>query len=144
MTRSPTRAKPVIDDLSRPFWDAAREGSLAIQRCGDCGYFNHPPKNECDLCLSHDLAFEAVAGTGTIWSFTVMHQQSIAGFEESTPYMTALVELDEQPMLLLVTNLPGAAPEMVEIGTRVSIEFEAVDDDVTLPQFRVLDVGSGP
>ena len=108
---APDRATPAITDLTRPFWDAARNGALAIQRCGDCRYYNHPPREACDRCLSNALAFEPVSGLGTIWSFTVMHQKSVAGFEASVPYLTALVELDEQEMLLLLTNLPRAAFE---------------------------------
>lgn len=52
-----------------------------------------------------------VCGLGMVWSFTVMHQQSVAGFEASVPYLTALVELDEQAMLLLLPKfrpLPAA------------------------------------
>jgi hypothetical protein len=64
-----------------------------------------------------------------------MHQKSVAGFEEAVPYLTALVELDEQPMLLMVTNLPGVAPEDVSIGLRVKVTFEALEDGNMLPQF---------
>jgi uncharacterized protein len=133
---SPDRALPAISDLTRPFWEAAREGRLVIQRCGDCAYFNHPPRAACDRCLSPKLAFEPVSGLGTVWSFTVMHQQSVAGFEASVPYRTALVELDEQAMLLLVTNLPGASAESARIGQRVSATFEPLEGGLVLPQFK--------
>jgi hypothetical protein len=118
------RATPAVTDLTRPFWDAAREGRLVIQRCGDCAYYNHPPRPSCDHCLSTNLGFEDVSGTGTVWSHTVMHQKSVAGFEDAVPYLTALIELDEQPLLLLVTNLPGADPAAVKIGDRVRVTFE--------------------
>jgi uncharacterized OB-fold protein len=137
MTTQLSRAVPAITDLTRPFWDAAREGRLAIQRCVDCRYYNHPPKAACDNCLSTDLAFEDVSGRGAIWSWTVMHQGSVAGFEESVPYLTALVELDEQPMLLLVTNLPGAMPGDFKIGDRVHVTFEDIGDGTMLPQFEL-------
>jgi len=45
------------------------------------------------------------------------------------------VELDEQPLLLMVTNLPGVAPEGVRIGMRVKVTFEALEDGNMLPQF---------
>jgi uncharacterized OB-fold protein len=135
VTAEPSRAKPAVTELTQPFWDAAKDQRLAIQRCGECGYYNHPPKPLCDRCLSDKLAFADVSGNGTVWSFTVMHQKSVAGFEESVPYVTALVELDEQPMLLLATNLPGVAAEDVSIGTRVSVTFEPLGDDISLPQF---------
>lgn len=139
----PSRATPVITDLTEPFWQASKDGRLAIQRCGDCGYYNHPPKPVCDRCQSADLAFAEVSGLGTVWSFTVMHQKSVAGFEEAVPYLTALVELDEQPMLLMLSNLPGVSPEEVRIGERVRVAFEALEDGNVLPQF-VPTPGSSP
>jgi uncharacterized OB-fold protein len=67
-----------------------------------------------------------------------MHQGSVAGFEGSVPYLTALVELEEQQLLLLVTNLPGVAPESVAVGQRVSVTFEALGNGLALPQFAPL------
>jgi uncharacterized OB-fold protein len=143
----PSRATPEASDLTRPFWEAARHGRLVIQRCQACGYYNHPPRPACDACLSTDLGFEDVSGRGAVWSYTVMHQKSVAGFEDAVPYLTALVELDEQPMLLLISNIPGADPATLKIGDRVHVTFESIPLDsqgegeggeVTLPQF-VLD-----
>lgn len=133
---APSRAVPMVTDLTRPFWDAAKEGRLVIQRCDDCAYYNHPPKPRCDSCHSGSLSFAEVSGRGTVWSFTVMHQQSVAGFEGTVPYVTALVELEEQPMLLLTTNLPGTAAADVRIGAPVRVDFEPLTDDIALPQFR--------
>jgi uncharacterized OB-fold protein len=141
---TPSRATPEVTDLTRPFWDAAREGRLHIQRCGDCARYNHPPRTACDACLSTNLAFEAVSGRGNVWSFTVMHQKSVAGFEDSVPYLTALVELDEQPLLLLVSNLPGADPATLKIGARARVIFEPLADGSMLPQFALDDVSPSP
>jgi uncharacterized OB-fold protein len=138
MTAEPERALPAVNDLTRPFWDAANEGRLAIQRCQACGYYNHPPKPLCNRCLSSDLRFEDVSGDGTVWSFTVMHQKSIAGFENNVPYVTALVELDEQKDLLLVTNLLGVEAEDVKIGMRVRVSFQRLSDEIALPQFEAV------
>ncbi len=80
---APSRATPLVTDLTQPFWDATKQGRLAIQRCGDCDYYNHPPKAACDQCQSLNLSYVDVSGRGTVWSFTVMHQKSVAGFEES-------------------------------------------------------------
>lgn len=132
------RAVPLVTELTRPFWDAARERRLVIQRCAACGYYNHPPRTACDACISTELSFEPVSGNGTVWSFTVMHEKSIQGFEEAVPYVTALVELVEQPALLMATNLPGSEPGTVTIGERVHVTFEPFGDDgLLLPQFEV-------
>ncbi len=129
---------PAVDDLTQPFWDAAKQRQLVVQRCTDCRYFNHPPRLACDTCQSQQLYFEQMSGRGTIYSFTVMHQPNIAGFEDEIPYLNILVELEEQPKLFMVSNLPMAEQDKVQIGKQVEVFFEEVADDITLPRFRVV------
>jgi uncharacterized OB-fold protein len=128
---------PAADELSQPFWEAAKQHRLVIQRCQECGYFNHPPRPACDACQSQQLQFEPVSGRGTIYTFTVMHQPNIAGFENQIPYINILVELEEQPLLFMVANLPGSERDKVRIGRRVEAYLEDVNDEITLPQFRL-------
>jgi uncharacterized protein len=138
MAEQTQRPLPAVDDLTRPFWEAAKQHTLVMQRCQDCGYFNHPPKPTCDACLSQQLAFEPVSGRGTVFSFAIMHQPNIAGFERQIPYINLMVELDEQPMLLLVSHVPGSERDNVKIGRRVEVYFEKLDEEITLPQFRMV------
>jgi hypothetical protein len=137
MSTQNRRPLPLADELTRPFWEAAKQHQLVVQRCRECGYFNHPPRTVCDACQSQQLTFTPVSGKGTIYTFSVMHQQNIAGFEEQTPYLNLLVELDEQPRLFMVANLPGSERERVKIGGRVEVYFEKLDEEISLPQFRV-------
>ena len=129
---------PVSDELSRPFWDAARARRLAIQRCGSCGYYNHPPRHFCDACLAQDLRFETVSGRGVVYTFTVMHQRDVAGFEEDAPFINVVVELVEQPHLLMVSNLPIAERARVSIGAAVAVDFDDRGEGVVVPQFRII------
>jgi uncharacterized OB-fold protein len=132
------RPHPVADDLSRPFWEAAQRHQLVIQRCQECGYFNHPPRPACDACQSQSLQFEPVSGRGTIYSFSVMHQPNIAGFEDQIPYLNIFVELAEQPLLFMVSDLPISEREKVRIGASVEVYFDRVDAELTLPQFQLV------
>ena len=137
----PDRSKkplPAVDELSQPFWDAAKQHRLVVQRCQECGYFNHPPRPACDACQSQQLQFEPVSGRGTIYSFTVMHQPNIAGFEDQIPYVNILVELEEQPLLFMVSDLTGAEKDQVRIGGQVEVYFEDVNDEITLSRFRLV------
>jgi len=129
---------PVADELSRPFWEAAREHRLVVQRCGECGYYNHPPRSFCDACLSQQLAFVGVSGSGTIFTFTVMHQRDVAGFEQEAPFVSIVVELAEQPRLLMVANIATAEHEKVRIGAPVEAWFEDRGNGVVIPHFRLL------
>ncbi len=136
MAASGEKPIPVANELSQPFWSAARHRRLEVQRCADCGYYNHPPRPACDKCCSQRLEFTPLSGRGAIYTFTVMHQPNVAGFENETPYVNIVVELDEQPMLFMVSNLPHAALDKVRIGGRVEVWFEDRGPDVVVPQFR--------
>lgn len=129
---------PAIDELTKPFWQAAAQHQLALQRCQDCNYFNHPPRPLCDACLSQRLEFVPVSGRGTVYSYTVMHQPNIAGFEKEVPYINMLVELDEQPRLFMVSFLPISERDKIRIGGKVEVTFDKINDEVTLPQFRLV------
>jgi uncharacterized protein len=129
---------PIADEITRPFWEAARQRRLVIQRCATCGYYNHPPRNVCDACLSQELRFEPVSGRGRIHTFTTMHQRDVAGFESEAPFINIVVELEEQPMLLMVSNLPISQRERVHIGTSVEVDFEDRGAGVVVPEFRIM------
>jgi uncharacterized OB-fold protein len=129
---------PVADDLTSPFWDAAKEHRLVVQRCGSCGYYNHPPRPYCDACTAQEMRFEPVSGRGTVFSFTVMHQRDVAGFEDEAPFINVVVELAEQPRLLMVSNLALSERAKVKIGEPVEVYFEDRGEGIVIPQFRII------
>ena len=138
MSTASKKPVPVADELSRPFWTAANERQLALQRCDSCGYYNHPPRPFCDACLARELHFVPVSGRGTVYAFTVMHQRDVAGFEQEAPFINIVVELEEQPRLLMVSNLPLSERARVAIGAAVEVYFEERGDNVVVPQFRIV------
>ena len=140
MTGPGRLAKPIPapDALTEPYWDAARREVLAIQRCSDCRLYIHPPDAVCPACNSEALAFETVSGRGRVYSYTVVRDNVTRGFEDQAPYVVALIELEEQERLIVVTNLLGLAPDRVRVGLPVAVEFEAIGEGIRLPQFRVV------
>jgi uncharacterized protein len=66
-------------------------------------------------------------------SFTVNHQPWIPTFDP--PYVIAIVEIDEQPEVRLMTNIVNCAPDDVFIGMPVQVVFVEYDD-VWLPLFE--------
>ena len=138
MSDARLKPMPVPDQISQPFWEAAKARQLAVQRCQTCHYYNHPPRTVCDSCLSQELRFEQVSGRGRILTFTVMHQRDVPGFESEAPFINIVVELEEQPMLLMVAHLPLGERERVRIGSSVMVEFEDQGNGISLPQFRIL------
>jgi uncharacterized OB-fold protein len=129
------RPRPGPDDTSRFFWDGAGAGRLLVQRCAACARFQHPPDVACIHCQSTDLVPTAVSGHGVLYSYAVVDRAFHAGFVDAVPYVVALVELDEQPGLRLLTNIVGAAAASLTVGMAVEVAFEQ-RGDVWLPQFR--------
>ena len=132
-----TKPAPEPDDVTAFYWQGAAEGALLVLRCAECGFFSHPPDVACQRCASTALAPTPVAGTGTVYSFTIVRQAFDPAFLAEVPYLIALIELDEQPGLLLLANVVDTDIETVEIGDRVEVTFEPRDGQ-PVPQFRRL------
>jgi uncharacterized protein len=132
-----TRPIPVPNEWTKPFWEAARHGVLALQRCQACGHFQHPPYATCVSCMAIDLAFEPVSGKGAIYAYTVMYHAGDRRFAAAVPYASVVVELDDAPGALLAANLLEAPYTEAKVGRRVEVVFEPLNDDITLPQFRL-------
>ena len=112
---------PQITDDNGAFWTGGRGGELLIVRCGACGFWVHPPSPRCPKCLSDAVAPSAVSGRGTVYSYTINRQAWVPGLE--VPFVLAIVELDEQPGLRLMTNLVECLPEEAAIGMPVEVAF---------------------
>ena len=126
---------PPPGEISRFYWDAARQHRLVIQRCASCRYYIHWPQLRCPKCESERLAEVEVSGKGTVYSFCIVHHVFHPGFAANVPYSLALIELAEQPGLRLVTNIVDCANEDVRVGMPVEVTFED-RDGYTVPQFR--------
>jgi uncharacterized OB-fold protein len=115
------RMLPPITDVNRAFWTGGTRGELLIQRCQSCGVWVLPPTDRCTAC-GGELRAEPVSGRGTVFTFTVNRHP----FNPAVPlpYVIALVELEEQPGLRLVTNIVGCDPDAVVIDMPVRVRFE--------------------
>jgi uncharacterized OB-fold protein/acyl dehydratase len=126
------RPRPAINRDNAFFWEGIDRAELLIQRCASCGRLRHPPGPMCPSCRSLEWDTVVSSGRGSVYSFVVPHHPQVAAFEY--PYVVALVQLEEGTRL--VSNVVGVEPEDVHVGMPVAVEFVAVDDELTLPQFR--------
>ncbi|HJQ83806.1 MAG TPA: Zn-ribbon domain-containing OB-fold protein [Candidatus Binatia bacterium] len=125
---------PRIDEESRGFWEALARHELYFQRCRACGTNRLYPRAVCPACLSSATEWVRASGRGTVYSFTVTHQNQAPGFREELPYVLAIVELEEG--VRLMTNVVGCAPDAVRIGMPVEVVFDDVTPEVTLLKFQ--------
>lgn len=118
--------------LSAPFWAGCARGELLFHRCGGCGSAGFPPAELCRWCLSGALTWEASAGRGTLYSWTVVHRPVTPAF--ATPYAPAIVDLDEGYRFL--TNLIDIAPDDIRPGMALRVVFTEPTPGLHLPCFR--------
>ena len=122
---------PVIDVVSRPFWDGARAGKLRIQRCPVTGRHQWYPRAHSIHAPGAIPEWVDASGRGKIFSFSTIHRGN--GPIEA-PYVCALILLEEG--VLMLSRIDGVADEDFRIGMPVEVAFLAVGDDLVLPVFR--------
>lgn len=133
----PTRPLPQPTDLTRPYWQAAARGELHLQQCQDCQRWQFYPRPFCLHCESEALQWRAASGLGRIYTYTVNHRAPNPFMKQRLPYVVAIVELDEGPRLM--ANIQGEGALEAGIGKRVKVLFEAVSEELALPQFALLE-----
>jgi acetyl-CoA acetyltransferase/uncharacterized OB-fold protein len=124
---------PALEPDTKAYWEACRDGRLAMLRCRSCRWIIHPPRPVCSRCRSREVALEDLSGRGTVVTYTINHQRWMPGLE--VPYTIAIVELAEQRGLRLTTNLIDVAPADVTIGMPVHVQFRKMSDEISLPVF---------
>jgi hypothetical protein len=130
----PAAPVPEITEAMRPFFAAAREHRLVVQRCRACGGLRFPAREICSHCLGRAAEWIEVSGRGTVYSFGVVHQVSHPAFAKAVPYSVVIVELAEG--VRMISNVVDCAPQAIRIGMPVEAVFETMTPEVTLPRFR--------
>lgn len=123
---------PTIIALTRPFWDAASEGKLLVQRCEDCNEAVFYPRALCPHCWSANLRWERASGRGTLKSFSVVHKPGHPAWLAVAPYVVGLVRLEEGPTMTSLILAGSAEPRVgqalelhpCKVGGRVIPAFE--------------------
>ncbi|WP_084152312.1 Zn-ribbon domain-containing OB-fold protein [Nocardioides halotolerans] len=125
---------PTPSKDSAPYWEGLQEHRLLMQRCSSCHELQFYPRSGCRSCGSTELAWEEMAGTGHVYTYTVIHRAPFAAFANDVPYVYAVVELDEGPRL--VSTVETDELDSVDVDMPVRAVYDDVNDDVTLLRFE--------
>lgn len=125
------------EGMEAPFWEALKQGHLAVQHCASCDLWMFPTRVRCAACGGRP-AWRRVSGRGRIWSFTRIHPPVLPAFAPFTPYPVILVELAEQRGVRIVGNLIDRADDRIDA---VPPERIAIDAPVELV---IRDLGGVP
>lgn len=126
---------PAITPDMREFFEGARAGRLMVQKCDNCGTLRFPAHDLCSKCNSTASRWVPVSGRGEVFSFNIMHQLYHPGFANDVPYAVVMVELEEG--CKFVSNLLGVKPHEIKCGMPVEVTFDKLNDEVSMPKFRL-------
>lgn len=127
MARAP---EPLQTPLTEPFYAAAAEGRLLIQRCHSTGRYQWYPRAHSVHDIASDVEWVESKGEGQIYTFSVIERSP---FEDmTTPYVFAVVELTEG--IRMSTNVVDVDPREVYIGMPVHVVFQR-RGEFSLPVF---------
>jgi uncharacterized protein len=124
---------PTIEDESRPFWDAAREGRFLLRRCDDCSTVHHYPRPFCPSCWSENVSWVEASGRGTLYTYSTVFVNDLPPFNERIPYVAAAVDLEEGPRVM--TNIIDCDPADLRVGMAVKVVYTVVTEELTAPMF---------
>lgn len=125
---------PLADAITLPWWQAAAEHRLVVQRCAACQETRHPPAPVCAGCRSDQSDWLEIPGRGTVYTFTTVHRPIAA--DQTLPFVVAVIALDDSGGLRMISNLVEVEPGEVEIGMPVELVWEDMSADLAIPRFR--------
>jgi hypothetical protein len=117
------------------FIDYLAQGKVMGTRCKKCGTMHFPPVADCAECLSSDVEWFEVTGTGKLISFSKLTYGPV-GFEEDLPYSVALLDYGDYKVFgRIAKDIPD---EALSIGMAMKTE------PITLPNGQLSYVFSKP
>lgn len=127
---------PIAEPLTEPYWAAAREHRLVIQRCTSCGTFRHLPSELCGHCQSPEHEWVESTGRGTVFTFTIAGHPVHDATAPAVPYNVVIVELDDCGGVMVPSNVVDCEASDVTIGMTLEVVWDDINDDVAIPRFR--------
>ena len=132
---------PMVDHHSLPWWRSAAEHRLTVQRCEQCGHGILPPAPVCSACRSTELNLVEVNGRGTLYTYTEVHQP--VSMEQELPFVIAIIELDTEGVtsnaVRMMSNIVDSGVAPADIGKPVTVAWEDMSQEVSVPRFRFSD-----
>jgi uncharacterized OB-fold protein len=129
------------DPLTAEFFAGAARGELTIPRCTQCDQWVWYPEPACPTC-DGPLEWRATSGRATLFSWAVVQRPFLPAFAEMTPFVTALVALEEAPAVRIVTYVVDAEPASLQADLPLEVSFRPLsfptvpDRSVVVPTFQ--------
>jgi uncharacterized OB-fold protein len=136
---SPRTAQQFAIDgwFTNPEPGSGEQPTLLGGRCGECGTFVFPPRDEyCPnpACPNIQLERVPLSRRGRVWSYTVNHYAPPPPYiaaDPFEPYALAAVQLEREGMIVLGPVSHGVTVDDLPVGMEMQVEIDTLfhDDD---------------
>ena len=105
------------------FIDHLEQGKVMGTRCKGCGLTFFPPRADCYRCLSSDMEWFQVTGTGELISYSKLEFAPV-GFGDDLPYCIALLDYGDYKVF---GRIAGDIPEEeLQLGMQMKTEVNTL------------------
>jgi uncharacterized OB-fold protein len=101
------------------FIDYLEDGKVMGTRCRDCGRSFFPPRADCCQCLTSNMDWFEIDGTGRLITYSKLEFAPI-GFQEDVPYSIALLDYGDYKVF---GRLAG---ELSDADVKVGMQLKTV------------------
>ena len=127
---------PIPQQESDYYWEKCKEHELWLRHCNQCNKAYFYPRDICPVCFGRDTKWIQASGTGTLYTYGIVHQIPRPNYKGPVPFVIAMVQLDEGP--IMPTNLVEVEPDPanLKIGMPVEVVFDDITENISLPKFK--------
>ncbi|OBF92170.1 DNA-binding protein [Mycobacterium sp. 852002-51163_SCH5372311] len=125
--------RPTIDADSEAWWSAIKDRTLMVNTCRSCGQTSLYVRPFCPHCWGEDVELASASGRARLYTWTLVHQNA-APFDAHTPYVLAMVDLEEGPRLMTVVE--NCRADELRADMDLVLAFRNDDDGFVVPVFH--------
>jgi len=102
------------------------QGKVMGTKCRKCGLQFFPPRADCYHCLSSDMEWFEVSGTGKLLSYSKL-EYGPAGFEGDIPYRIAILDFGDYRVFGRIAN--DLADNEIKVGMQMKAVVNKLPND---------------
>ncbi|RTZ99119.1 MAG: DNA-binding protein [Deltaproteobacteria bacterium] len=108
------------------FIDHLENDRVSGTRCKSCGQVYFPPRADCHACLSSDMEWFDIDGSGKLMTFSNLGFAPV-GFQEDVPYRIAVLDYGEFKVFGRIAS--DMADTDIQIGMEMKTIVNRLADD---------------
>ena len=136
MTTGYNKPIPVPQVESDFYWEKCKEHELWLRYDNDAQQAYFYPRDISPITFSRNTTWIQASGKATLYTYAIVHRAPHPGFVGDVPFVTAMVELEEGPIMPTNIVMDDPTPEKLQIGMPLEVVFEDITDDISLPKFK--------